>query len=202
LSVTWPTTGKVCQLLDRQRRKFVSYLSDNGEVCQLLVRQWRKLVSYLSDNGRSLSVTWPTMEEVCQLLDQQWRDFVSYLTDNGGILSVTWPTMEEVCQLLDRQWRKFVSYLTDYGGSLSVTWLTVQNVLVMFLEEMHFISSLNVVNTPILGRICVICWNRFRMKIGLALLTRGNQNLTYEDNCLIFRKANKFIRWSKRFLIV
>jgi hypothetical protein len=51
-------------------------------------------------------------------------------------------------------------------------------------------------------RDLLICVNRFRMKIDLALLTRGNQNLTYEDNCLIFREAYKFIRGSKRFLIV
>ena len=37
-------------------------------------------------------------------------------------------------------------------------------------------------------RDLLICVNRFRMKIDLALLTRGNQNLTYEDNCLIFKK--------------
>jgi hypothetical protein len=35
------------------------------------------------------------------------------------------------------------------------------------------------------------------MKIDLALLTRVNQNLTYEDNCLIFKDAYKFIRRSK-----
>jgi hypothetical protein len=40
-------------------------------------------------------------------------------------------------------------------------------------------------------RDLLICVNRFRIKIDLALLTRGNQNLTYEDNCLIFK--NKFI---------
>ena len=75
-------------------------------------------------------------------------------------------------------------------------------MLVVYLEKMHFISSLNVVNTPILGGISVlICVNRFRMKIDLALLTRGNQNLTYEDNCLFFKAVYKFIRRSKRFLI-
>ena len=47
----------------------------------------------------------------------------------------------------------------------------------------------------------LICVNRFRKKIDLALLTRGNQNLTYEDNCLIFKEAYKFIRRYKRFLI-
>jgi len=40
------------------------------------------------------------------------------------------------------------------------------------------------------------------MKIDLALLTTGNKNLTYEDNCLIFKEVYKFIRRSKRFLIV
>jgi hypothetical protein len=50
-------------------------------------------------------------------------------------------------------------------------------------------------------RDLLICVNWFRMKIDLALLTRGNQNLTYEDNCLIFKEAYKFIRRSKRFLI-
>jgi hypothetical protein len=42
-------------------------------------------------------------------------------------------------------------------------------------------------------RDLLICVNRFRMKIDLALLTRGNQNLTYEDNCLIFKETYKFI---------
>jgi hypothetical protein len=51
----------------------------------------------------------------------------------------------------------------------------------VFLEKMHFISSLNVVNTPILGRICVICVKRFRMKIDLALLIGENQNITYDQ---------------------
>ena len=37
---------------------------------------------------------------------------------------------------------------------------------------------------------------RFGLKIDLVFLTRGNQHLTYEDNCLIF-KAYKFIRRSK-----
>ena len=86
------------------------------EVCQLLDRQWRTFISYLTDNGGSFSVTCQTMEGCFQLLDRQWRKFVSYLSDNGGSLSVTCPTMEEVCQLLDRQWRKFVSYLSDNGG--------------------------------------------------------------------------------------
>jgi hypothetical protein len=37
------------------------------------------------------------------------------------------------------------------------------------LEKMHFIYSLNVVNTPIFGGISVlICLNRLRMKIYLA----------------------------------
>ena len=55
------------------------------EVCQLLVRQWRKFVSYLTDNGGSLSVTCQIMERFFQLLDRQWRKFLSYLSDNGGI---------------------------------------------------------------------------------------------------------------------
>jgi hypothetical protein len=37
-------------------------------------------------------------------------------------------------------------------------------------------------------RDLLICVNRFRMTIDLALLTTGNQNLTYEDNCLIFKE--------------
>jgi hypothetical protein len=36
------------------------------------------------------------------------------------------------------------------------------------------------------------------MKIDLALLTRGNQNLTDEDNGLILKEVYKFIRRSKR----
>jgi hypothetical protein len=48
----------------------------------------------------------------------------------------------------------------------------------------------------------LICVNRIRMKIDLALLTRGINNLTYEDNYLIFKEPYKFIRRSKRFLIV
>ena len=51
-------------------------------------------------------------------------------------------------------------------------------------------------------RDLLICVNRFRMKIDLTLLTRGNQNITYEDKCLIFKEAYKFIIRSKRFLIV
>jgi hypothetical protein len=51
-------------------------------------------------------------------------------------------------------------------------------------------------------RDLLICVNRFRMEIDLALLTRGNQNLTYEKNCLIFKEVYKFIRSSKRFIIV
>ena len=51
-------------------------------------------------------------------------------------------------------------------------------------------------------RDLLICVNRFRMKIDLALLTRGNQNLTDEDNGLILKEVYKFIRRSKRFLIV
>jgi hypothetical protein len=51
-------------------------------------------------------------------------------------------------------------------------------------------------------RDLLICVNRFRMKIDLALLTRGSQNLTYEDSCLFFKEAYKFIRRSKQFLIV
>jgi len=47
-----------------------------------------------------------------------------------------------------------------------------------------------------------MCVNRFGIKIDLPLLTKGNQNLTYEDNCLIFKDVFKFIRKSKRFLIV
>ncbi len=53
-----------------------------------------------------------------------------------------------------------------------------------------------------IGRHLLICVNRFETKIDLALLTRGNQNLTYEDNCLIFKEAYKFISRSKRFFIV
>ena len=51
-------------------------------------------------------------------------------------------------------------------------------------------------------RDLLICVNRFRMKIDLALLTTGNQNLTCEYNCLFFKEVYKFIRRSKRFLIV
>jgi hypothetical protein len=51
-------------------------------------------------------------------------------------------------------------------------------------------------------RDLLICVNRFGIKIDLPLLTRGNQNLTYEDNCSIFKEVFKFIRKSKRFLIV
>ena len=51
-------------------------------------------------------------------------------------------------------------------------------------------------------RDLLICVNRFRMKIDLALLTRGNQNLTDEDNGLILKEVYKFTRRSKRFLIV
>ena len=51
-------------------------------------------------------------------------------------------------------------------------------------------------------RDLLICINRFRMKIDLALVTRGNQNLTYEDNWLIFKEVYKFIRRSKRFLTI
>jgi hypothetical protein len=40
------------------------------------------------------------------------------------------------------------------------------------------------------------------MKIDLALLILENQNLTYEDNCLIFKEVYKFIRRLKRFPIV
>ena len=36
-------------------------------------------------------------------------------------------------------------------------------------------------------RNLLTCVNRFGIKIYLALLTRGNKNLTYEDNCLIFK---------------
>ena len=51
-------------------------------------------------------------------------------------------------------------------------------------------------------RDLLICVNPFRMKIDLALLTRGNQNLTYEDNCLFFKGVYKFIRRSKLFLTI
>jgi hypothetical protein len=47
-----------------------------------------------------------------------------------------------------------------------------------------------------------ICVNRFGIKIDLALRTRGIQNLTYEDNCLIFKEVYKSIRRTKRFFIV
>jgi hypothetical protein len=40
-------------------------------------------------------------------------------------------------------------------------------------------------------RDLLICVNQFRMKIDLALLTTGNQNLTYDDNCLIFKEVEK-----------
>ena len=40
-------------------------------------------------------------------------------------------------------------------------------------------------------RDLLICVNLFRMKIDLALLTRANQHLTYEDNCLIFKEVYK-----------
>ena len=76
-------------------------------------------------------------------------------------------------------------------------------MLVVFLEKMHIISSLNVVYALILGEVCYqICVNRFGIQIDLSLRIRGNQNLTYEDNCLIFKEVYKFIRRSKRFLIV
>ena len=68
-------------------------------------------------------------------------------------------------------------------------------------EKMQIISSLNVVNTTILGGICK-CVNQFGIQIDLCFLTRGNQNLTYEDNCLMFREVYKFIRSSKQFLIM
>ena len=51
-------------------------------------------------------------------------------------------------------------------------------------------------------RDLLVCGNRFGIKIDLALLTRGNRNLNYEDICLIFKGVFKFIRKSKRFLIV
>jgi hypothetical protein len=51
-------------------------------------------------------------------------------------------------------------------------------------------------------RDLLICVNRFGINIELPILTRGNRNLTYEDNCLIFIEVFKFIRRSKRFLIV
>jgi hypothetical protein len=51
-------------------------------------------------------------------------------------------------------------------------------------------------------RDLLVCVNRFGIKIDLALLTRGNRNLNYEDICLIFKEVFKFIRKSKRFLIV
>ena len=43
-----------------------------------------------------------------------------------------------------------------------------------------------------------ICVNRFGIKIDLA---GGIQNLTYENNCLIFKEACKIIRRSKRSLV-
>ena len=51
-------------------------------------------------------------------------------------------------------------------------------------------------------RDLLICVNRFGIQIHIALLIRGNQNLNYEDKCLIFKEAYKFIRRSKRLLIV
>ena len=42
-------------------------------------------------------------------------------------------------------------------------------------------------------RNLLICVNRFGIQINLSLLIRGNQNLTYEDNCLIFKEVYKFI---------
>ena len=49
----------------------------------------------------------------------------------------------------------------------------------------------NIISTEIyiLRKNLLIYVNRFTMKIDLALLTRGNQNLIYEDNCLIFKEA-------------
>ena len=42
-------------------------------------------------------------------------------------------------------------------------------------------------------RDLLICVNRFGIQINLSLLIRGNQNLTYEDNCLIFKEVYKSI---------
>jgi hypothetical protein len=68
-------------------------------------------------------------------------------------------------------------------------------------DAFHFFFECNIKYTDI-RRDLLIGVNRFRMKIDLSLLTRGNQNLTYGDNCLIFKEAYKFISRSKRFLIV
>jgi hypothetical protein len=42
-------------------------------------------------------------------------------------------------------------------------------------------------------RDLLICVNRFRMKIDLALLTKGNQNLTDEDNGLILKEVYRML---------
>jgi hypothetical protein len=70
------------------------------------------------------------------------------------------------------------------------------------LYKSNILSNLNCACGVDIRRNLLICVNRFGMNIDLALLTRGNQNLTHEDNCLICKEVYKFIRRSKRFLII
>ena len=51
-------------------------------------------------------------------------------------------------------------------------------------------------------RDLLICVNWFGIQIHIALLIRGNQNLTDEDKRFIFKEVYKFIGRSKRLLIV
>ena len=67
-------------------------------------------------------------------------------------------------------------------------------------DAFHFFFECN--KSTDIRRDLLICVNRFRMKIDLALLTTGNTKLTYEDHCLMFKEAYRFIRISKKFLIV
>jgi hypothetical protein len=69
------------------------------------------------------------------------------------------------------------------------------------VDAFHFFFECSIKYTDI-RRDLLIGVNRIRMKIDLPLLTRGNQILTYGDNCLIFKEVYKFISRSKRFLIV
>jgi hypothetical protein len=72
-------------------------------------------------------------------------------------------------------------------GTIFILFALLSNARLNFnvVSRLNILSNLNCACGVDIRRNLLICVNRFGMNIDLALLTRGNQNLTHEDNCLI-----------------
>jgi hypothetical protein len=84
-------------------------------------------------------------------------------------------------------WKGF--YKKIGGATVSQNFLQLKMAkFIQYILDYHFILSFS--------------FRHQNWKLILLWLTTGNQNLTYEDNCLIFKEVYKFIRRPQRFLIV